>query len=50
MKGDIAGTNFYFHTKNKAVAERYTRYEEYNWDEFTERVLKFNGEIKGVVK
>lgn len=99
------GTNFYFHTKNKAIAERYAgceykltdepdwayeihvaktscgwlplfqyrdtmpsvqaikeayntgefkiydQYnEEYNWEEFTERVLNFNGGIKGVVK
>lgn len=99
------GTNFYFYTKNKTIAEKYAGWEyeltdipdwayeihiaktsygwlplfryretmpsvkamkeaydtgefkiydeyskEYNWDEFDERVLKFNGGIKGVIK
>lgn len=99
------GTNFYFHTKNKTIAEKYAGWEyeltdipdwayeihiaktscgwlplfqyretmpsvkamkeaydtgefkiydeynkEYNWKEFDERVLKFNGGIKGIIK
>lgn len=99
------GTNFYFYTKNKTIAEKYAGWEyeltdipdwayeihiaktsygwlplfryretmpavkamkeaydtgefkiydeynkEYTWDEFDERVLKFNGGIKGVIK
>lgn len=101
----MMGTNFYFHTKNKTIAEKYAGWEyeltdipdwayeihiaktscgwlplfqyretmpsvkamkeaydtgefkiydeynkEYNWKEFDERVLKFNGGIKGIIK
>lgn len=99
------GTNFYFHTKNKAIAEKYAGWEyeltdtpdwayeihiaktsygwlplfqyretmpsvkamkeaydtgefkiydeynkEYTWDEFDERVLKFNGGVEGAIE